>query len=44
MEISYLGPRLQGATSTFQEWNITPLSSNQYWSANDVIKIMGNVN
>jgi hypothetical protein len=44
MEVSYLGPRLRGANTTFQEWAITPLSSNQYWHNNDVLKIMGNVN
>lgn len=41
--MAYLGPRLRGSNSTFQEWSITPLSSNQYWSPNDVIKIMGNM-
>lgn len=34
---------MRGMSSTFQEWTIPPLSSNQYWAPNDVIKIMANI-
>lgn len=44
MELSYTGPRLRGADCMFQEWAITPLSSNQFWMPNDVVKFMGNIN
>jgi hypothetical protein len=43
MEIAYTGPRMKGMNCTFQEWAINPLSSNQYWLPNDVIKLMANV-
>ena len=42
-EMQYLGPRFQGASSTFQLWSITPSSSNSYWTPNDVIKVMANL-
>jgi hypothetical protein len=34
---------MQGAETTFQEWEIAPQSSTQYWQPNDVIKFMGNI-
>jgi hypothetical protein len=43
MELTYTGPRMQGADTTFQEWEIAPQSSTQYWQPNDVIKFMGNI-
>lgn len=43
MEFQYVGPRMRGAHSLFQEWSITPMSSNTYWQPNDVIKLMGNI-